>query len=199
MELNNLKKDFIRYSEWFGYGISPSIFQTIIVLLKSPSYFAIIVHRYGYWVNTYFGTGYKNPLKIILKIFYFILKQLVVYTSKVEILVTADIGPGLFLSNKGNIILGLRQMGSNGTVHHNVTTGQGVEGVTPIFGDNVWIGHDSVVYGVISIGHNTIIESGTILSKSLPGNMVIAGNPCKIQEKNIEAGPYPIAYTDLEV
>lgn len=194
---NNLQCDFQRYCEWWGYRAHPGLVRTLIVFWKSPSYWAIIVHRFGFWVNAYFKAGYRNPFKFIFKIFYFLAKQLIVYFAKVEILITADIGPGLFLSNKGNIIMGLRHMGKNCTVHHNVTTGQGVEGETPVFGDNIWIGHDSVVYGVISVGDNTIIEEGTILAKSLPGNMQVGGNPCRIRKKNIENGPYPICRAEV--
>ncbi|TKB07425.1 hypothetical protein [Desulforhopalus sp. IMCC35007] len=191
---SNLRQDLQRYCDNLGYGTNPDFISKIIAICKSPGYWAIVVHRFGFWINSYFGNGYKNPLKLLFKLLYFTTKQFAVFLTKIEILVTADIGPGLFLSNQGNIILGLRRMGVNCTIHHNVTTGQGVEGETPEFGDNIWIGHDSVVYGALSIGGNTIIENGTVLAKSLPDNMVVGGNPCRIRNKNIKAGPYPINY-----
>ena len=191
---STLRRDFQRYCESFGYSSKCNVSKKILVLCKSPGYWAIMHFRFGFWVNNFFGAGYKNPVKIVLKIIYFVAKQIVVYFSKIDVLVTADIGPGLFLSNKGNIILGLQYMGENCTIHHNVTTGQGVEGDPPKFGSNIWIGHDSIVYGVLAIGDNTIIESGTVLSKSLPGNMLVGGNPCRIRKKNIESGPYPVNF-----
>jgi len=187
-----ISRDLQGYCEYLGYSSESGFLRNIIVLSKSPAFWAIVHFRFGFWVNNYFGDGYRNPIKLFFKIIYFVTKQFVVYFVKIEILITADIGPGLFLSNKGNIILGLQRMGENCTIHHNVTTGQGVEGETPEFGDNIWIGHDSVVYGVLSIGDNTIIESDTVLSKSLPGNMLVGGNPCRIRKRNIESGPYAI-------
>ena len=190
--LANLRRDLQRYCQWWGYGAEPGLLRQVIVISRSPGYWAIIHHRFGFWINTTFSAGYKNPVKLFLKLFYFITKQVVVWLSKTEILVTADIGPGLFLSNKGNILIGVRRMGKNCTIHHNVTIGQGVEGETPLFGNNIWIGHDSIIYGELSVGDNTIIESGTVLAKNLPGNMRVGGNPCRILKRNIVSGPYPI-------
>ena len=82
-------------------------------------------------------------------------------------------------------------------MHHNVTVGRGVEKIVPSLGDNLWIGHDCVVYGDISIGSNTIIESGTILAKSLPGNMVVGGNPCRIRKRDFRPGPYSIEFPEV--
>lgn len=187
-----LRCDLQRYCKFFGYCSKCNLLQKFAILCLSPGFWAIAHYRFGFWINDFFGAGNKNPIKLLLKITYFALKQFVVYFCKIDILITADIGAGLFLSNKGNIILGLQRMGENCTVHHNVTTGQGTEGETPIFGENVWIGHDSIVYGSLRIGDNVIIESCTVLSKSLPGYMQVGGNPCRIRKRNIEAGPYPI-------
>jgi len=189
--LASLSKDLQRYCESSGHN-NAGFFERVRVIAISPAYWAIVHFRFGHWVNTFFGTGYRNPLKIFFKALYFLSKQVVVWLIKIDILVTSDIGPGLFLSNKGGIIFGGEHIGSCCTVHHNVTVGRGVEKIVPRLGDNVWIGHDSVVYGDISIGSNTIIESGTILAKSLPGNMIVGGNPCRIRRRDLRPGPYSI-------
>jgi len=194
--LASLRQDLQRYCVFFGYK-EAGYFECIRVILKSPAYWAIIHFRLGYWINTFFGPGYRNPLKIFCKTLYFLSKQVIVWLIKIDILVTSDIGSGLFLSNKGNIIFGGEHIGRGCTVHHNVTVGRGVEKIVPSLGDNLWIGHDCVVYGDISIGSNTIIESGTILAKSLPGNMVVGGNPCRIRKRDFRPGPYSIEFPEV--
>ncbi len=47
-------------------------------------------------------------------------------------------------------------------------------------GNNVWIGGNVVINPGITIGDNSVIGSGSVLSKDIPGNVIAAGNPCKI-------------------
>lgn len=53
-------------------------------------------------------------------------------------------------------------------------------------GNNVWIGGSVVINPGITIGHNVVIGSGAIVTKDVPDNVVVAGNPAKII-KRIEA------------
>lgn len=47
-------------------------------------------------------------------------------------------------------------------------------------GNNVWIGGNVVINPGISIGDNSVIGSGSIVTKDIPGNVIAAGNPCKV-------------------
>lgn len=51
----------------------------------------------------------------------------------------------------------------------------------PIFiGNNVWIGEKAIILKGVSIGDNSIIGAGSVVTKSIPRNTVVAGNPAKI-------------------
>ena len=47
-------------------------------------------------------------------------------------------------------------------------------------GNNVFIGIESIILPGNTIGNNVIIGSGTIVSKDIPDNCVVAGNPMRI-------------------
>ncbi len=47
-------------------------------------------------------------------------------------------------------------------------------------GNNVFIGADTVVLPGVSIGDNTVIGANSTVTKSIPANVVAAGNPAKI-------------------
>ena len=52
-----------------------------------------------------------------------------------------------------------------------------------IFGDNVWIGGSSVINPGVKIGDNVVIASGSVVTKDVPNNVVVGGNPAKIIKK----------------
>lgn len=49
-----------------------------------------------------------------------------------------------------------------------------------IIGDYVYIGTNSLIMPGVSIGNNVLVAAGSIVTKSVPSNVVIAGNPAKI-------------------
>lgn len=50
-------------------------------------------------------------------------------------------------------------------------------------GKNVWLGGDVKVVPRVTIGDNTIIGTGSIVTKSIPSNVIAVGNPCKVIRK----------------
>ncbi len=65
-------------------------------------------------------------------------------------------------------------------IHHEPRN-QYLEFARPIsIGDNVWIGGSVVINPGVTIGANTVIGSGSVVTKSIPENVIAAGNPCKV-------------------
>ncbi len=49
--------------------------------------------------------------------------------------------------------------------------------------DNVWIGGSVVVYPGVEIGNNVVVSAGSVVTKSIPDNVLVAGNPAIIVKK----------------
>ncbi|MDE5722403.1 MAG: sugar O-acetyltransferase [Clostridia bacterium] len=47
-------------------------------------------------------------------------------------------------------------------------------------GNDCWIGGHAVINGGVALGDNVVVGSGSVVTKSFPSNVVIAGNPAKI-------------------
>ena len=47
-------------------------------------------------------------------------------------------------------------------------------------GRNVWIGAGAVILPGITIGDNSVIGAGSIVTKDIPANCVAYGNPCRV-------------------
>lgn len=55
------------------------------------------------------------------------------------------------------------------------------EGSKPIaIADNVWLGGGAIVLPGISIGANTVVGAGAVVTKDLPPNVLAVGNPARI-------------------
>jgi maltose O-acetyltransferase len=46
--------------------------------------------------------------------------------------------------------------------------------------DNVWIGGGAILLPGVSIGRNAVVGAGSVVTRSVPANMVVAGNPARV-------------------
>lgn len=78
------------------------------------------------------------------------------------------IGPNVMIASAGHPILPeLRQKGYqfNSSVH---------------IGKNCWIGGGVCITPGVTIGDNTVVGAGSVVTKDLPANVVAVGNPCRV-------------------
>ena len=47
-------------------------------------------------------------------------------------------------------------------------------------GNNVWIGNGAMVLMGVKIGSGSIIGAGTVVTKDVPSNVIVAGNPARV-------------------
>ena len=57
-------------------------------------------------------------------------------------------------------------------------------------GNNVWIGGNTFVMPGVTIGDNSVIGAGSVVTKDIPANVVAVGNPCRVLR--------PISEADLQ-
>lgn len=60
------------------------------------------------------------------------------------------------------------------------TRNSGLESAKPIkVGNNVWIGGNVCVMPGVTIGDNSVIGAGSVVTKDIPAGVLAVGNPCK--------------------
>ena len=96
------------------------------------------------------------------------------------------INAGCHFQDQGGIIIG------DGTlIGHNVVLATLNHGFRPedrgtlypapiIIGKNVWLGSNATILPGITIGKNSIIAAGAVVTKDVPENVITGGNPAKI-------------------
>lgn len=61
---------------------------------------------------------------------------------------------------------------------------QGLEYAKPItIGNNVWIGAQVCVLPGVTIGDNSVIGAGSVVTKDIPANSLAVDNPCRVIRK----------------
>lgn len=54
-----------------------------------------------------------------------------------------------------------------------------------VIGDNVWLGGSVTITPGVTIGDNSIVGAGSVVTKDIPANVIAVGNPCR------PVGPIP--------
>lgn len=91
------------------------------------------------------------------------------------------VGKGLVIEHGHSTVIHATSIGENCHVWQNVTIGkQWPGGEKPVIGNNVFVCTGSVVLGNITIGDNVVIGANAVVTKSVPNNCIVAGNPAKI-------------------
>ena len=61
---------------------------------------------------------------------------------------------------------------------------QGLQYNLPVrIGKNCWLGAGVTVLPGVTIGDNTVVGAGSVVTKDLPANVVAVGNPCRVLRK----------------
>jgi maltose O-acetyltransferase len=53
-------------------------------------------------------------------------------------------------------------------------------------GNNVWIGGGAIINPGITIGDNSVIGSGSVVTRDVPPNVVVAGNPARVLKQLVQ-------------
>lgn len=57
--------------------------------------------------------------------------------------------------------------------------------VPVVIEDNVWVGSRALILKGVRVGKGSIVAAGAVVTKNVPPNCIVAGNPAKVVKENI--------------
>lgn len=170
MYFNNLKADHPKTINELN------IWDYIHVYIKYPIFKLVLCMRICFYMEKY---KFLSPIFLIFKLYY----------RHLQIKFGTQIGyrlnpkGGFFIGHYSSIVVhSYANIGKNFILHQGTTIGTTDKGV-PTIGDNVTVGANVSIIGNITIGNNCTIGAGSVVTKDIPNNCIVAGVPAKILRK----------------
>lgn len=174
MRLEQLKTNII--SDLTRIYPKPSLKNILVALMFNASF------KITFWIRIGKYLLEKNNFisKILFKIVFLIHKHNQ-YKTGIQVDFKTNIGLGLFFNHFSCIVIDSSAIiGDNCTIMHGTTIGSVRSKGSPTIGNNVVLSAGSKVIGKITIGNNVMIGANTVVTKDVPDNAVVVGNPSKI-------------------
>lgn len=149
--------------------------------------------RYKWFRYLLFYRGYRNSKSKLVRGFFRVGYHFCGRNSGIELPLSVELGEGaLFLHPFGITINSKAKIGRNLTMLKGATIGNAKRGKyagSPIIGNNVYIGLNSVIVGAVTIGDDVLIAANTFVNFDVPSHSIVIGSPGVIhQRKNATEG-----------
>lgn len=157
-----------------------------------------VYHEENVWPETTYAqikiliNFFKNNVNGFRDLFYYrsgnsiairILKKIFKPTANLVLDVGNISEGGCMFHHAFSSYINAEYVGYQCTFRNNTTIGNKmVNGklVRPYIEDNVFIGPNAVIIGGCRVGKNAIIGAGSVVTKDVPANSIVAGNPAKV-------------------
>lgn len=165
-----IASDYKKYQKYGGHFFS--------IVFLTQGFWAVFQYRIANFVHT------KVKWKLVrFPLLAFILlwqKNVEIFTG-ISIPYAAKIGHSFYIGHFGGIIINSKAViGNNCNISQGVTIG--VSGIdenrgTPILGNEVYVGANSVIAGKIILGNNVVVGACSMVKESFSENSIVLGVP----------------------
>ena len=160
-----LKADLLAKAEWL-YGASTA--QALLKTLLTDGTVAMLLYRL---MHSSQRLG-LSPLAMLFNKLNVIMGGCIIGRG-------ADFGPGFVLIHSNGVVINTAVRGGRDVkVEHQVTIGAD-RGVSPVLGDDVFIGAGAKILGAIRVGSRVRIGANAVVVKDVPDDITAVGVPAR--------------------
>jgi serine O-acetyltransferase len=160
-----------------------------VIVFFTQGFWAVLQYRIAHFIYSKLKWQPFRFLGLLLMLFW---QKLIEITTGISIPASSRIGHSFYIGHFGGIIINANAViGNNCNISQGVTigvSGRGEKRGTPVLGDEVYIGANSVVSGNITIGNEVLIGACSLVNDSFPNRTVVLGVPAIIISQNGSKG-----------
>lgn len=180
---SNIRTDFCRYHSNPSAGFS----SRLHLVVDTFGLQALLVYRFGRQLLRL----REQPLGILAVIclypVYWLLACYIRAAYGIQLELSADIGPGLYIGHFGGIHVAHCRIGSHCSLQQRVRIGTDDASIPgPVIGSRVWIGAHARLSGSIQIGDRVTVGAGAVVSQDIPSGCLVMGNPGRITQRDYD-------------
>jgi serine O-acetyltransferase len=171
-----LRADLQHYSR-FCYGGRPAWLIWPYILYAHPAALAVVWYRFG-------SMAWRTRVPVVrqlLQVAYALGMPFVRAFTGVQIQPQTRIGPGLAILHFGGVVITREcEIGPNCLLYHNVSLVTMRSNHGPRIGANFYAGVGTTVIGEVTIEDFVTCGAGSLVTRSVPKDAVVAGVPARI-------------------
>ena len=173
----NILADLRHYRAYCGDEKKSQLWTLFTACYTHPAMAGVVLYRFGNW-----SWRLRIPVvRDLCKLVYVLLLPLVRLYSGVQIHPCARIGKGLVILHFGGVVIcrGCK-IGEQCLLHANVNVVTTNSRKAAQIGDNFYAGTGVIIVNNLIIEDNVICGAGSVVTKSVPEDAIVAGVPAEI-------------------
>lgn len=175
-----IKCDAKRYLAIDGWEQS-SFVGRVFVLFFSYGFQAMVIYRFGRYIEFFRNKLIFLPLYWFLNLFYLLLHWLSLKMYGIDISREAEIGKGFYIGHFGGVKVSRCEIGEVCNIHQLTQIGADV-----VIGNYVWVGAHAVVDDGVVIEDYATVTVAAKVSKSVFSYCLVAGTPARAIKINFD-------------
>lgn len=157
-----------------------SVLQLLKFIRHSQGLKALLGYRLGRHLLQLRAEQRQPLLRLLGWPLYWLISGYARKALDINLELSADIGPGLYIGHFGNIVVRRCTLGSHCSIAQSTHIEPDGDAEGPVIGSRVWIGSHAQVVGNYSVGDRSTIGAGSQVTRDIPEGALFMGKPGRV-------------------
>jgi serine O-acetyltransferase len=159
----------------------PSPLLVLKIFWRTEGLKALLGYRLGRSLLQLQAEGRKPLIRLLGWPLYWLISGYARKALGIDLQLSADIGPGLYIGHFGNIVVRNCKIGSHCSIAQSVHIEPAPgEQDGPTIGNRAWIGGHTDIIGTWQLGDRATVGAGALVTRDIPGSALFIGRPGRV-------------------